>query len=101
MATADDSKAALGSRLDRSQAKGLVFGALTTVLRGLKAEGLDEQQELYGDLGMDSLAFAQLLVELEVRLNVQLLDEELMTIELVTVADLIDLVERLAPSAQS
>jgi hypothetical protein len=32
---------------------------------------------------------------------VQLLDEELMTIELVTVADLVDLVERLSRSAQS
>jgi acyl carrier protein len=101
MATGDDSKATLGSGLDRSQARSLVFGALTAVLRGLKAEGLDERQELYGDLGVDSLAFAQLLVELEIRLKVQLLDEELMTIELVTVADLVDLVERLSRSAQS
>jgi acyl carrier protein len=101
MATGDDSKVTLGSGQDRSQARSLVFDALTAVIRGLKADTLDEQQELYGDLGVDSLAFAQLLVELEVRLKVQLLDEELMTIELVTVADLIDLVERLSLSAQS
>jgi acyl carrier protein len=46
------------------------------------------------------LAFAQLLVELEDRLNVHLVDEDLMTIELVTVADLIDLVERISLSAE-
>jgi acyl carrier protein len=101
MATEDDSKVTVGSRLDRSQARSVVYGALTAVIRGLEAETLDDQQELYADLGVDSLAFAQLLVELEVRLKVQLLDEELMTIELVTVADLIDLVERLSLSAQS
>ena len=101
MATGDDSKVTVGSNLDRSQARSVVYGALTAVIRGLKAETLDDQQELYADLGVDSLAFAQLLVELEVRLKVQLLDEELMTIELVTVADLIDLVERLSLSAQS
>jgi acyl carrier protein len=101
MAVGDDSKVTSQVKLDRGQAKSLVVEALTAVIRGLKAETVDEQQELYGDLGVDSLAFAQLLVELEVRLNVQLLDEELMTIELVTVADLIDLVERLSLPAES
>ena len=85
--------------LDRSQAKSLVFDALATVIRGLKVEAVDEGQELYADLGMDSLAFAQLLVELEGMLNVHLVDEDLMTIELVNVADLIDLVERISLSA--
>lgn len=79
--------------LDRSQAKSLVIDALTAVISSPKAEAVDERQELYADLGMDSLAFAQLLVELEVRLNIHLVDEDLMTIELVTVADLIDLIE--------
>lgn len=99
MATGDDSKVTLGAMLDRGQARSLVFGALTAVIRGLDAQTLDEQQELYADLGMDSLAFAQLLVELEVRMKVQLVDEDLMTIELVTVSDLIDLVERISPAA--
>jgi acyl carrier protein len=101
MATGDDSKVTTRPVLDRGQAQSLVFGALAAVIRGLKAEAVDEQQELYADLGMDSLAFAQLLVELEVRLKIQLVDEELMTIELVTVADLIDLVERMSLSAKS
>jgi acyl carrier protein len=60
---------------------------------------VDERQELYADLGMDSLAFVQLLVELEGRLSVPLVDEDLMTIELVNVADLIELVERISLSA--
>jgi acyl carrier protein len=80
--------------------RSLVFDALTTVIpAGQRPEALDEQQELYADLGMDSLRFVQLLVELEGKLGVNLLDEELMTIDLVTVADLVDLVERISPPA--
>ena len=48
MATGDDSKATVRPVLDRSQARTLVFGALTAVLRGLKAETLDERQESDG-----------------------------------------------------
>lgn len=96
MATVDSSKAEIRPQLDRGQAKSLVQDALIAVIPGLKAEAVDERQELYADLGMDSLRFAQLLVELEGQLNVELVDEDLMTIELVTVADLIELVEHLA-----
>jgi acyl carrier protein len=99
MATGDD-KVVVRPELDRSQAKSLVVDALTAVIPGLKAEAVDERQELYADLGMDSLYFVQLLVELEGRLNVHLVDEDLMTIELVTVADLIDLVERISLTAE-
>jgi len=101
MATGDSSNVVTGPALDRSQAKGVVFDALATVIRGVKVEALDEPQELYADLGMDSLAFVQLLVELEGRLNVELVDEDLMTIEIVTVADLIDQVERISLSAEA
>jgi acyl carrier protein len=96
MATGDDSKTVVQPELDRSQAKSIVFDALAVVIPGLKAEAVDERQELYADLGMDSLRFVQLLVELEGRLNVPLVDEDLMTIDLVNVADLIDLVERIS-----
>lgn len=99
MATGDNSKVAAQPALDRSQASSLVFDALTAVIPDLKAEAVDERQELYADLGMDSLRFVGLLAELEGRLNVHLVDEELMTIELVNVADLIDLVERISGSA--
>jgi acyl carrier protein len=95
-----NSRVAAGRELDRNQAKSLVFDALAAVIRGLKVEAVDEGQELYADLGIDSLAFAQLLVELEGMLNVELVDEDLMTIELVTVADLIDLVERIPLAAE-
>jgi phenylacetate-CoA ligase len=73
----------------------LVFDALAAVVPGVRAEELEERHELYADLGMDSLRFVQLLVELERTLAVPLDDEELMTIELVTVADLLDVVDRL------
>jgi len=100
MATEVNNEELVRAGLDRSQAKSLVFDALAAVIRGLKVEAVDERQELYADLGMDSLAFAQLLVELEGKLNVQLVDEDLMTIELVDVADLIGLVERISLSAE-
>jgi acyl carrier protein len=76
-----------------------VFDALTAAIPGLRVETLDERQELYGDLGMDSLGFVTLLIELESKLDVLLIDEDLMTIELFNVADLVDLVERISPPA--
>ena len=99
MPTGENSKVEVRQELDQIQAKSLVFDALTAVIPGLKAEEVDKRQELYADLGIDSLRFVQLLVELEGRLNVHLVDEDLMTIELVNVADLIDLVERIPASA--
>jgi len=65
MATADDSEVVARPEPDRSKAKSLVLDALTAVIPGLKADAVDERQELYADLGMDSLRFVQLLVELE------------------------------------
>jgi acyl carrier protein len=100
MATEENSKVVVRPELGRSQAASLVFDALTAVIPDLKAEAVDERQELYADLGMDSLRFVALLAELEGKLNVRLVDEELMTIELVNVADLIDLVERILVSAE-
>jgi acyl carrier protein len=100
MAIGDDSRVVIRSELSGSQARSLVVDALTAVIPGLKAEAVDERQELYADLGMDSLRFAQLLVDLEGRLDVELVDEDLMTIELVTVADLIDLAERISLSSE-
>ena len=85
--------------LSRRQATSVVFDALTAVMPDLQVEALTEQQELYADLGLDSLGFVRLLIELEGKLGVQLVDEELMTIELVSVADLVDLVEQIAHRA--
>jgi acyl carrier protein len=100
MAIGETSKVVTQPELDRTRAKSLVFDALTAIVPGPMADAVDERQELYADLGIDSLAFAQLLVELEDRLNVQLVDEDLMTIELVTVGDLVDLAERISVSAE-
>jgi acyl carrier protein len=100
MATGEMSKVVIRPELDRTQAKSLAFDALAVIVPGPEGGQVDEHQELYADLGIDSLAFAQLLVELEDRLSVRLVDEDLMTIELVTVADLIDLVERFSLPAE-
>jgi len=85
--------------LDRRQATSLVFDALAAVIPGLRVEALDERQELYADVGLDSLGFVRLLIELEGKLGVQLVDEDLMTIDLVNVSDLVDLVERISSPA--
>lgn len=84
---------------DRRQVTSLVCDTLAAVIPGLRVEDLNEGQELYADVGLDSLGFVRLLIELEAKLDVQLMDDDLMTVELVTVADLIDLVERISPSA--
>src|SRR5260370_23790397 len=102
MAAGDSSEMVVRLEPHGRKVTSVVFDALTTVLpAGQRPEALDEQQELYADLGMDSLRFVQLLVELESKLGVTLNDEELLTIELVTVADLVDLVERISlPAAE-
>lgn len=99
MAIADSSDVTVQTELNRRQATSLVSGVLAAVIPGLPAGELDERRELYADLGLDSLGFVRLLIELEGKLGVQLVDEELMTIELVTVADLIDLIERISSTA--
>ncbi len=99
MATRDSSEVTVRPELDRRQATSLVFDALAAVIPGLRVEALDERQELYADVGLDSLGFVRLLIELEGKLGVQLVDEDLMTIDLVTVSDLVDLVERISPPA--
>jgi acyl carrier protein len=101
MATGDSIEVAVQPEPHRRRAASLVFDALTAVIPGLRVEALDERQELYADLGMDSLGFVRLLVELEGKLSVDLVDEDLMTIELLNVADLVDLVERISlPAAK-
>ena len=95
MAPEDSSELAV-PELSRRQATSVVFAALTAVMPDLQVETLTEGQELYADLGLDSLGFVRLLIELEGKLSVQLVDEELMTIELVTVADLVELVESIS-----
>ena len=99
MGKPDSGEVTVGPELDRRQAMSLVSNALTTVIPDLTVETLDERQELYDDLGLDSLGLARLLIELEAKLGVQLVDEYLMTIDLVTVADLVALVEHTAPPA--
>lgn len=101
MATGDSRETAVRPELDRSQATSLVFNALTAVIPGLGSEALDERQELYADLGLDSLGFVRLLLEFESKLGVRLFDDGLMTIKLLSVGDLIDLIERVSlPAAK-
>jgi acyl carrier protein len=98
MGSGDSGEVTARPELDRRQAMSLVSAALITVIPDLQAETLGERQEL-ADLGLDSLGLARLLIDLEGKLGVQLMDEYLMTIDLVNVADLVDLVERAAPPA--
>jgi acyl carrier protein len=99
MATGNSSEETARPKLDRGQATSLVFDALTAVIPGLRVGELDEKQELYAELGLDSLGFVRLLMELESKLGVQLVDEDLMMVDLVHVTDLVDLVERISSTA--
>lgn len=96
MAIEDSSEAAVRPGPHRPRVTSQVFDALTAVVPGQQVEALDERQELYADLGLDSLRFVRLLDELASRFHLDLDDEELMEVELVTVADLVDLVERIS-----
>jgi acyl carrier protein len=100
MGTGDSGEVTVRPELDRSQALSLVSDAMVTIIPDLAVETLDEGQELYTDLGLDSLTLARLLIELESKLGVQLMDEYLMTVDLVLVSDLVSLVERAAPAAK-
>ena len=99
MGTPDNGEVTAQPVPDRRQAMSLVCEALTTIIPDLQPGTLHERQELDVDLGLDSLSLARLLIDLEGKLGVQLMDEYLMDIDLVTVADLVDMVERSAPSA--
>lgn len=99
MGSPDSSEVTAQPELDRRQAVTLVSDALAAIIPDLPTEGLHEGQELDADLGLDSLSLARLLIELEGKLGVQLMDEYLMNAELATVADLVNLVERTAPPA--
>jgi acyl carrier protein len=92
----DRGEVAVRPEPDRRQAMSLVSDALTAVIPDLAVETLDGRQELCTDLGLDSLGLARVLIELEAKLGVQVVDEYLMTIEFVTVADLVALVEHSA-----
>ena len=99
MPAGDTSEMATRSN-SRTRLTSLVLDTLTDVIpAGQRPGALREDQELYAALGMDSLRFVQLLVELEGKLGVTLTDEELLTTELVTVGDLVDLVGRISPPA--
>ena len=49
-------------------------------------------ESIITELGIDSLSMMQIVGEMELRLNIMILDEDL--VELVTVADLVKVVER-------
>jgi acyl carrier protein len=99
MGTSDSGEVTVRPEADRRQVMSLVSEALAAVIPDLTPETLDEQQELHADLGLDSLSLARLLIELETRLGVQLVDDYLMTVDLVHVSDLVALVEHSAPPA--
>jgi acyl carrier protein len=96
MGTQDSGEVTVQPGMDRRQAMSLVSDALITIIPDLIVEDLNEQQDLFADLGLDSLGLARLLIDLEGKLDAPVVDEYLMTIDLVTVADLVALVEHSA-----
>jgi phenylacetate-coenzyme A ligase PaaK-like adenylate-forming protein/acyl carrier protein len=79
----------------RDTATAIVGGALASVLPGYRrADALDEGDELYADLAIDSLRFVELVAELEDQLQVEIDDEDLLDEDLITTGDLVSFVAR-------
>jgi phenylacetate-coenzyme A ligase PaaK-like adenylate-forming protein/acyl carrier protein len=83
----------------RDAATSIVSRALAAV-RGLHppGEAVDESQELYADLALDSLQFVRIVLELERELGREIDDEDLLAIDLITVGDLVTCVEHMLPT---
>jgi phenylacetate-CoA ligase len=82
----------------RDAAISIIQKTLGTVLPAYNSRSkLDESQELYADLAVDSLRFVNLIVELEKELGREINDEDLLDADLITIADLVKFVEGLIP----
>jgi acyl carrier protein len=81
---------------ERDAAVAIVRRGLTSVIPsyGNRSE-LPDDEELYGDLAIDSLRFVTLVLKLEDELSREINDEDLLDAELVTVGDLVTFVENL------
>lgn len=80
----------------RTVAASIVARALALV-KGMQDphETLDELQELYADLALDSLQFVTLVAEFERELDRDIDDEDLLDVDLITVGDLVTFIERM------
>ena len=56
---------------------------------------LEDDDELYRDIGLDSMRFMELILALERKLDREIDDEDLMDVELITMKDLFNFVERM------
>jgi acyl carrier protein len=81
----------------RESALLVVQKALAAMLPSYDFSGkkLNESQELYADLAINSLRFVGLIVELEKELNREINDEDLLDSDIITVGDLVNFVENL------
>jgi len=71
----------------------VVRECLSNVLHSVNKTDIHEDQELYADLGLDSLNFILLIRELETYFNQEIDDEDLLDIDLIIVKDLIIFIE--------
>lgn len=79
----------------RDTATAIVGSALAAVLPGYRrADALDEGDELYADLAVDSLRFVELVAELEEQLQMEIDDDDLLDEDLITTGDLVSFVAR-------
>lgn len=79
-------------------AASIVHKTLTAVLPSYNDGKLDESQELYADLSVNSLRFVQLITELENELGQEINDEDLLDTDLITIGDLVKFVSKIIPT---
>ncbi len=82
----------------RDAAASVVRKALGAVLPASNEGELDETHELYADLSINSLRFVHLITQLEQELGQEIDDEDLLDIDLITVADLVNFVTNRIPT---
>jgi phenylacetate-coenzyme A ligase PaaK-like adenylate-forming protein/acyl carrier protein len=83
-------------RTGRDIALSIVQRAFSTVLPSYDSTvGVDEEQELYADLAIDSIHFVQIILELEKELDREINDEDLLDTDLITVGDLVSFINNI------
>lgn len=79
----------------RASATATVARALGVAQGRTPYEPVDEQHELYADLGLNSLQFLRLIAEIEREIEREIDDEDLLGIDLITVGDLVGFTQRM------
>lgn len=78
--------------MKKEEIKKVVIDSIKSTINGIEGIPITPESELNNDLGMDSLDFVEIIMEIEKRTNTMIPDE-ITEVGIVTVQDLIDKIE--------